>query len=129
VIQLPDNWRQWIQVRDYPKTPDYEQRIGMVNLVMNNEAGQIFGYELPVMVPTYLKRGLDKADMVQFYEICYNTLIKQLPEAALQQVNVFGRSTDERAVEVQAVSDQGWKPLWDKQYCVPYDQFMDNLRS
>lgn len=129
MIILPNNWQQGIQVRDYPKTPDYIQTIGIVLFTMNNAAGQVFGYEVPVMVPTYLKQGLTKTDCAQFYQIAYNTLIQKLPDVAIQQQRVFGRSQDEQSVEVQTVADHEWKVLWDRTNCVPYEEFMDNLRS
>lgn len=129
MITLPDGWKEFVQVRDYPETPDYEQKIGMIVFTLHNKAGQIFGYEIPVMVPTYLKRNLSKTDCLQFYEIAYNTLIANISGVAMEQANVWGRSIDEQSVEVQQVQDQDWRPYWDHEYCVQYNEFMEGLKS
>jgi hypothetical protein len=125
MIQLPDNWRRMVQVREHQQS--HGREVGILELVLNNDAGQVFGFEMPVAIPYYLSAQLNKHDLKQFYEIAYNSLCAEVQNLALQQKNVFGRNNETDELEVQPVRDQAWDMLPDATNMLDYDTFILNL--
>ena len=124
MINLPNDWRHGIQVKDMTSDKD-SQTIGVLILLLINESQQIFGYEIPVMVPYYLLDDLNKHEFITFYDVAFNTLISNAQEVVMNMDNAFGRD-DNDELEVQVISDQNWEVFWNENL-VPYDDFVTNL--